>query len=80
MAVADEIIDLLRRKRRLKLSASDIADMLYWEDQTYKQRVRADCLMLYEQNRLCREGKGSVDDPYVYGISSVERRNQEASD
>ena len=80
MAVADEIIDLLRRKRRLKLSASDIADMLYREDQTYKQRVRADCLMLYEQNRLCREGKGSVDDPYVYGISSIERRNQEASD
>jgi hypothetical protein len=80
MAVADEIIDLLRRKRRLKLSASDIAEMLYWEDQTYKQRVKADCLMLYEQNRLSREGKGSADDPYVYSISSTERRNQEASD
>ena len=56
MFVADEIIDLLRRKRRLKLSASDIADMLYWEDQTYKQRVRADCLMLYEQNRALPRG------------------------
>ena len=80
MAVADEIIDLLRRKRRLKISASDIAEMLYWEDQIYKQRVRADCLMLYEQNRLIREGKGSADEPYVYGISSIERRNPEASD
>lgn len=80
MSIADDILDLLRRKRRLRLTAIDIAEMLYWEDQIYKQRVRADCLMLYEQNRLIREGKGSADDPYVYGISSIQRRNPEASD
>jgi hypothetical protein len=73
MTVADEILDLLKRKRRLKLTAIDIAEMLYWEDSTYRQRVKADCLTLYEQNRLTRDGKGSADDPYVYGISPIER-------
>jgi len=77
MTVADEILDLLKRKRRLKLTAIDIADMLYWEDKTYKQRVKADCLTLYEQNRLTRDGQGSVADPYVYGISPIERERQD---
>ncbi len=80
MTVADEIIDLLKRKRRLKLTAVDIAEMLYWEDNTYKQRVKADCLTLYEQNRLTRDGKGSPDDPYVYGISLIERRRRDRQD
>jgi hypothetical protein len=76
MTVADEILDLLKRKRRLKLTATDIAEMLYWEDETYKQRVKADCLTLYEQNRLSRDGKGNPADPYVYGISPIERRRE----
>jgi hypothetical protein len=80
VAVADEILDLLRRKRRLKLTAIDIAEMLYWEDKTYQQRVRADCLTLYEQNRLTRDGKGSLADPYVYGVSPIERRRRERQD
>ena len=47
MTIADDILDLLRRKRRLKLTAIDIAEMLYWEDKSYRQRVEADCLILY---------------------------------
>ena len=58
MTIADDILDLLRRKRRLKLTAIDIAEMLYWEDKSYRQRVKADCLILYEQGKLVRDGKG----------------------
>jgi hypothetical protein len=74
MTVADDILDLLKRKRRLKLTAIDIAEMLYWEDKTYQQRVRADCLMLYEQGKLVRDGKGSLADPHTYSIAPIERR------
>jgi len=80
MTVADEILDLLKRKRRLKLTATDIAEMLYWGDNTYKQRVKADCLTLHEQNRLTRDGKGSAADPYVYGISLIQRRRRDRLD
>jgi hypothetical protein len=73
MTVADDILDLLR-KRRLKLTAIDIAEMLYWEDKTYQQRVRADCLMLYEKGKLVRDGKGSLAAPYTYSIAPIERR------
>jgi len=31
-------------------------------------------LTLYEQGKLIRDGKGSLTDPYVYGIASIERR------
>jgi hypothetical protein len=31
MIIADEILDLLKRKRRLKLTATAIAEILYWE-------------------------------------------------
>ena len=74
MIIADEILDLLKRKRRLKLTATAIAEMLYWEDKTYQQRVKVSCLTLYEQGKLIRDGKGSLADPYVYGIAAIERR------
>ena len=74
MTVADDILDLLRRKRRLKLTAIDIAEMLYWEDKSYRQRVKADCLILYEQGKPVRDGKGSLADPYTYSIAPIERR------
>src|SRR6185437_4927556 len=75
MSIADDILDLLRRKRRLKLTAIDIAEMLYWEDRTYyERRVRADCLDLYNQGKLLREGKGSLADPHTYSIAPLERR------
>jgi hypothetical protein len=48
--------------------------MLYWEDKTYQQRVKVSCLTLYEHGRLIRDGKGSLADPYVYGIAAIERR------
>lgn len=71
MTIAEDILDLLKRKRRSRWTAIDIAEMLYWEDKTYRQRVKADCLMLYEQGRLTRDGTGSVGDPYTYGIARV---------
>jgi hypothetical protein len=74
MTVADDILDLLKRKRRLKLTAIAIAEMLYWEDKTYQRRVKADCLMLYEQGKLVRDGKGSLADPYTCSIAPIERR------
>jgi len=74
MIIADEILDLLKRKRRLKLTATAIAEMLYWEDKTYQQRVKASCLMLYEQGRLIRDGRGGSADPYVYSIAAIERQ------
>jgi len=73
MTIADEILDLLKRKRRLKLTAVDIAEILYWEDKTCQRRVEADCLTLYEQDRLIRDGEGSLTDPFVYSIAAIER-------
>jgi hypothetical protein len=74
MIIADEILDLLKRKRRLKLTATAIAEILYWEDKTYQQRVKASCLTLHEQGRLIRDGEGSLANPYVYSIAAIERR------
>jgi hypothetical protein len=74
MIIADEILDLLQRKRRLKLTATAIAEILYWEDKTYQQRVKASCLTLYKQGKLIRDGQGSLADPYVYSIAAIERR------
>lgn len=74
MSVADEILDLLKRKRRAKLTVVDIADILYWEDRSYRRRVEVNCLALHEQAKLVRDGKGSLSDPYVYGIARVERQ------
>lgn len=74
MTIAEEILDLLKRKRRLKLAATDIAEMLYWGDKACQQRVKADCLTLYEQSRLVRDGRGSQGDPYVYSLAPIERQ------
>ena len=73
MSTADEILDLLRRKRRLKLTAIDIAECLYWGDRASQQRIKADCLTLYEEHRVLRDGTGSRDDPYVYSIAPLGR-------
>jgi hypothetical protein len=74
MIITDEILDLLKRKRRLKLTATAIAEILHWEDKTYQQRVKASCLTLHEQGRLIRDGEGSLADPYVYSIAAIERQ------
>jgi hypothetical protein len=74
MIIADEILDLLQRKRRLKLTATAIAEILSWDDKTYLQRVKASCLTLCEQGRLVRDGQGSRADPYVYSIAAIERQ------
>jgi len=59
----------MRSKRRLKPTALDIAEILYWEDKTYRQRVVTVCLMLYEQGRLARSGAGIFADPYNYRLA-----------
>lgn len=64
--IADDIMDLLKRKRRLGLTPLAIAEILYWDDNTYRQRVAASCLMLYEQGCLARSGEGTPADPYTY--------------
>ena len=74
MIIADEILDLLKRKRRLKLTAAAIAENTILEDKTYQQRVKASCLTLHEQGRLIRDGEGSLANLYVYSIAAIERR------
>jgi hypothetical protein len=44
MMIEDDILDLLRRKRRLRLTATAIAEILYWE----QRRAKASCLTLHE--------------------------------
>ena len=73
MTIADDILDLLKRKRRPRLTALDIAEILYWEDKTYQQRVAVSCLMLYEQGSLARHGTGSLADPHTYSMRRDER-------
>jgi hypothetical protein len=68
MTIAEEILDLLKRKRRLRLTALDIAEILHWEDKTYRQRILVNCMMLYEQGTITRSGTGSLADPFVYGM------------
>ena len=73
--IEEEILELLKRKRRLKLTATDIAEILSWEDKVHQQRVKARCSTLYEQGRLVRDGRGSVADPHVYSLAAIERQN-----
>jgi hypothetical protein len=73
MTIAGDILDLMKRKRRLRLTALDIAEILYWEDQTYRQRVATVCLMLYDQGSLARSGTGSPADPFTYSMRRDER-------
>jgi hypothetical protein len=68
MTITGDILDLMKRKRRARLTARDIAEILYWEDKTYRQRVATVCLMLYDQGNLARDGTGSVADPFTYSI------------
>lgn len=70
MTIADDIMDLVKRKRRLRLTALDIAEILYWDDKTYRRRVAASCQMLHEQGRLARVGAGTPADPYTYSRRS----------
>jgi hypothetical protein len=72
MTIADDIMDLVKRKRRLRLTALDIADILYWGDKTYRTRVAASCKLLYEQGSLARDGAGTPADPYTYSRRSDE--------
>jgi hypothetical protein len=73
MTIADDILDLTKRKRKLRLTARDIAEILYWEDETYRQRVATICLMLYDRGNLAREGTGSPADPFTYSVRRGER-------
>jgi hypothetical protein len=73
MTIADDIMDLMKRKRKLRLTALDMAQILYWDDKTYEKRVAANCVMLYEQGSLARSGAGTPADPYAYSRRRDER-------
>ena len=74
MTVADDIMALVKRKRRLHLTEEDIADMLFGQDKAYQQRVNADCRLLVQEGRLVRNGRGGPDDPYTYSLPPMLRR------
>ncbi len=73
MTIADDIMDLMKRKRRLRLTARDISEILYWGDETYRQRVATACLMLHDQGSLARSGTGNAADPFTYRLHRGER-------
>ena len=68
LTISDEILDLMKRKRKLKLTATDIAEILHWEDKVHQQRVKAGCLELYEQGKLVRCGTGRPPHPHRYSM------------
>lgn len=74
MTIADDILALVERKRRLRLTEEDIADMLFGQHHSYQQRVNSDCRLLVQQGRLVRHGKGGPADPYTYSLAPVHRR------
>jgi len=74
MTVADDVLNLVKRKPRLRLTAIDITEMLYGQDNAYQQRVNADCVLLCDQGKLVRNGRGGPSDPYTYSIPPIKRR------
>jgi hypothetical protein len=74
MTIADDIVALVQRKHRLRLTEEDIADMLYGQNHGYQQRVNSDCRLLVQQGRLVRHGKGGPADPYTYSLPPIKRR------
>jgi hypothetical protein len=68
MTIADDIVALVGRKRRLRLTEEDIADMLYGQNRASQQRVNPACRRLVSEGRLVRHGKGGQDDPYTYSL------------
>jgi hypothetical protein len=74
MSVADDILALVARKRRLRLTEDDIADMLFGQNNAYQQRVNADCRLLVQKGLLKRHGKGGPADPYTYSLPPLKRR------
>ena len=74
MTIADDIVALIKRKRRLRLTEEDIADMLFGQNNGYQQRVNAACRLLDKQGRLMRHGKSGPADPYTYSLPPIKRR------
>ena len=74
MTIADDIVTLIARKRRLRLTEEDIADMLFSQNKAYQQRVNSACRQLVQQGKLVRNGKGGPTDPYTYSLAPIKRR------
>ena len=73
MTIADDIVELVARKRRHRLTEEDIAEFLFGPKGN-QQRVNAACRQLVEQKRLIRNGKGGQDDPFTYSFPLFKRR------
>ncbi len=74
MTIADDIVALVERKRRLRLTEEDIADMLFGQNNAYQQRVNADCRLLIQTGKLVRHGNGGPADPYTYSLPDKRRK------
>jgi hypothetical protein len=74
MTIADDIVELVKRKRRLKLTEEDIADFLFGQNNAYQQRVNSTCRRLIAEGRLVRQGKGGPADPFTYSLPALKRR------
>ncbi len=73
MTIADDILDLVRRKHHLSLTEQDIADMLFGQNNAYQQRVNGDCRLLADQGKLERKGNGGPANPYTYHLPPLRR-------
>jgi hypothetical protein len=74
MSIADEILALVERKRRLSLTLEDIAEMLYGQKDGYPQRVEKPCQKLVKEKKLVKCGNGGEADPYTYHLPPIMRR------
>lgn len=75
MTIADDILALVERKQhRLKLTAEDIAEMLFGQAGGYQQRVNSDCNLLVDRGKLVKKGNGGPADPFTYSLPPIKRR------
>ena len=72
MTIANDIVDLLTRKRRA-LTAEDIAEFLFGQAEGKPQRVTTALRELAKEGRLTRDGKGSSYNPYTYSLPKMNR-------
>lgn len=73
MTIADDIVTLIQRKRKLELTAEDISEMLFGQT-AYPQRVTKALQQLIDEKRLVRRGSGGAANPYTYHLPPIRRR------
>lgn len=74
MTIADDIVALVKRRRPLRLTEVDIAQMLFGQTKGYQQRVNGACRLLAQTGQLVRHGKGGPASPYTYALPPMDLR------